>query len=247
MSAVYTNGKRTNIIIKKIGIGFVFFLFFLFLIDRSKYGYIYNDEPFILTLSHRFTKGDLLLWDEWHPTQLVGFINYFITKIYFMFHSSTDGMILNFRYIYISLWMTIILVIYYRISKYTDKYLLTCFACCYLFLFSSMDILTLSYNFYSIAGVLLCFTFVLTGEKDYEYFLAGIFYAIATLASPYLAIIFILCYLILIIDKLWLKKFKSIYYISLHLFLGVLLSVILFLGFIFLHGILEMQFEQSLY
>ena len=30
----------------------------LFMLNRAKYGYIYNDEPFILTLSHRLIKGD---------------------------------------------------------------------------------------------------------------------------------------------------------------------------------------------
>lgn len=34
---------------------------FIFMLSRAKYGYIYNDEPFILTLGHRFMKGDLIL------------------------------------------------------------------------------------------------------------------------------------------------------------------------------------------
>ena len=208
------------------------------MISRAKYGYGYNDEPFILTLAHRLLKGDALLCDEWHPTQLTGYLNYFITKVYFMFHSSTEGMILNFRYIYVVLWTLTILVIYRRISKYTKKPIITCFACLYLLLFSSMDIMTLSYNFYSLAGVMLCYTFVVTGNKKWEYFLSGIFYSIATLASPYLSIVFILYYIGYGIYKWILKKeinnkWKEV---TLYLLYGVLVSVVLFVIFFFRHG-----------
>ena len=223
---------------KKIISYIAILLFSCFLFSRARYGYIYNDEPFILTLAHRLLKGDALLCDEWHPTQLTGYLNYFITKVYFMFHSSTEGMILNFRYIYVVLWTLTILVIYRRISKYTKKPIITCFACLYLLLFSSMDIMTLSYNFYSLAGVMLCYTFVVTGNKKWEYFLSGIFYSIATLASPYLSIVFILYYIGYGIYKWILKKeinnkWKEV---TLYLLYGVLVSVVLFVIFFFRHG-----------
>ena len=212
--------------------------FAVFLMTRAKVGYIYNDEPFILTLAHRFLKGDLIMWDEWHPTQMVGYLNLPITALYFLIHPSTEGMILHFRYIFIILWLITLLVIYRRISKFTNKPFLTCMACSYLLLFSSMDIMTLSYNFYSLAGLMLCITFVITGKKKLEYFFAGIFYSIATLASPYLSIVFVLYYIIFGIIKFILKKKipNKVIEVTKYVLYGVLLSVGLFFGFFFIHG-----------
>lgn len=229
--------KRKQKIIFWLG-NIILVSFSLFLITRAKVGYIYNDEPFILTLAHRFLKGDLIMWDEWHPAQMVGYLNLPITALYFLIHPGTDGMILHFRYIFIVLWLLILLVIYRRISKFTNKILLSCMACSYLLLFSSMDIMTLSYNFYSLAGLMLCITFVIVGRKKWEYFLAGLFYSIATLASPYLSIVFVLYYAVFIILKFILKKEmpNKVIEVTKYLLFGVLLSVVLFFGFFFIHG-----------
>lgn len=211
---------------------------FIFMLSRAKYGYIYNDEPFILTLGHRFMKGDLILWDEWHPTQMTGYLNYLLTSIYFMFFSTTDGMILNFRYISIAIWFAILLVVYCRFSKFSKQPLIAAVACSYLLLFSSMDIMTVSYNLYSLSGILLCFTFIATGNKYWEYFLAGVFFSVATLASPYLSIIFILYYISFAITKWILKKYisKKRIDVTLYVLYGVLVSIFLFFGFFFVHG-----------
>lgn len=220
-------------------LGIIILVFFaLFLMTRAKVGYIYNDEPFILTLAHRFLKGDLILWDEWHPSQMVGYLNLPFTALYFLIHPNAEEMILHFRYIFIVLWLLTLLIVYRRISEFTNKIILTCMACSYLLLFSSMDIMTLSYNFYSLAGLMLCITFVITGKKKWEYFLAGIFYSVATLASPYLSIVFVIYYVIFGVIKFILKKElpNKVIEVTKYVLFGVLLSVILFFGFFFIHG-----------
>ena len=53
--------KRNERIEKMVAVG-VLVVTALFMLNRAKYGYIYNDEPFILTLSHRLIKGDVFLY-----------------------------------------------------------------------------------------------------------------------------------------------------------------------------------------
>ena len=207
----------------------------LFMLNRAKYGYIYNDEPFILTLSHRLIKGDAFLYDEWQPTQLTGFLNYPWMILFTATHNNTDGMILFFRYVYVILNFVSLLFVYLRLSNYSKKPLITGAACLYLLLFSSMDILTVSYNFYSLTGLLLFITLCITGKSNIEYLFAGIFFSVATLASPYLAIVFVLYYLIFSLNHFVLKKdiSKNVIDITKMVLFGVILSVAVFICFLY--------------
>ena len=207
----------------------------LFMLNRAKYGYIYNDEPFILTLSHRLIKGDVFLYDEWQPTQLTGFLNYPWMILFTATHNNTDGMILFFRYIYVVLNFVSLLFVYLRLSNYSKKPLITGAACLYLLLFSSMDILTVSYNFYSLIGLLLFVTLCITGKSNIEYLFAGIFFSVATLASPYLAIVFVLYYLFFSLNHFVLKKdiSKNLIDITKMVLFGVILSVAVFIYFLY--------------
>lgn len=207
----------------------------LFMLNRAKYGYIYNDEPFILTLSHRLIKGDVFLYDEWQPTQLTGFLNYPWMILFTATHNNTDGMILFFRYIYVVLNFVSLLFVYLRLSNYSKKPLITGAACLYLLLFSSMDILTVSYNFYSLTGLLLFITLCITGKSNIEYLFAGIFFSVATLASPYLAIVFVLYYLFFSLNHFVLKKdiSKNLIDITKMVLFGVILSVVVFICFLY--------------
>ena len=226
--------KRNERIEKMVSVG-VLVIAALFMLNRAKYGYIYNDEPFILTLSHRLIKGDAFLYDEWQPTQLTGFLNYPWMILFTATHNNTDGMILFFRYIYVVLNFTSLLFVYLRLSNYSKKPLITGAACLYLLLFSSMDILTVSYNFYSLTGLLLFITLCITGKSNIEYLFAGIFFSVATLASPYLAIVFVLYYLIFSLNHFVLKKdiSKNLIDITKMVLFGVILSVAVFICFLY--------------
>ncbi len=226
--------KRNERIEKMVAVG-VLVIAALFMLNRAKYGYIYNDEPFILTLSHRLIKGDIFLYDEWQPTQLTGFLNYPWMILFTATHNNTDGMILFFRYVYVVLNLASLLFVYLRLSNYSKKPLITCAACLYLLLFSSMDILTVSYNFYSLTGLLLFITLCITGKSNIEYLFAGIFFSVATLASPYLAIVFVLYYLIFSLNHFVLKKYisKNVIDITKMVLIGVILSIAIFICFLY--------------
>ena len=226
--------KRNERIEKMVAVG-VLIIAALFMLNRAKYGYIYNDEPFILTLSHRLIKGDVFLYDEWQPTQLTGFLNYPWMILFTATHNNTDGMILFFRYIYVVLNFVSLLFVYLRLSNYSKKPLITGAACLYLLLFSSMDILTVSYNFYSLTGLLLFVTLCITGKSNIEYLFAGIFFSVATLASPYLAIVFVLYYLFFSLNHFVLKKdiSKNLIDITKMVLFGVILLVAVFICFLY--------------
>lgn len=226
--------KRNERIEKMVAVG-ALVIAALFMLNRAKYGYIYNDEPFILTLSHRLIKGDVFLYDEWQPTQLTGFLNYPWMILFTATHNNTDGMILFFRYIYVVLNFICLVFVYFRLSDFSKKPLITGAACLYLLLFSSMDILTVSYNFYSLIGLLLFVTLCITGQSNIEYLFAGIFFSVATLASPYLAIVFVLYYLFFSLNHFVLKKdiSKNLIDITKMVLFGVILSVVVFICFLY--------------
>ena len=98
-----------------------------------------------------------------------------------------------------------------------------------------MDILTVSYNFYSLTGLLLFITLCITGKSNIEYLFAGIFFSVATLASPYLAIVFVLYYLIFSLNHFVLKKdiSKNVIDITKMVLFGVILSVAVFICFLY--------------
>lgn len=226
--------KRNERIGKMVAVGLLI-IAALFMLNRAKYGYIYNDEPFILTLSHRLINGDVFLYDEWQPTQLTGFLNYPWMILFTATHNNTDGMILFFRYIYVVLNFASLLFVYLRLSNYSKKPLITGAACLYLLLFSSMDILTVSYNFYSLTGLLLFVTLCITRKSNIEYLFAGIFFSVATLASPYFAIVFILYYLFFSLNHFVLKKdiSKNVIDITKMVLIGVILSIAIFICFLY--------------
>ena len=144
-------------------------------------------------------------------------------------------MILFFRYIYVVLNFVSLLFVYLRLSNYSKKPLITGAACLYLLLFSSMDILTVSYNFYSLTGLLLFVTLCITGKSNIEYLFAGIFFSVATLASPYLAIVFVLYYLFFSLNHFVLKKdiSKNLIDITKMVLFGVILLVAVFICFLY--------------
>ena len=223
-----------------ISISFV--ICFLFLWWKSSYGYIFNDEPYILTLGDRLVKGDLLLIDEWRPAQMTGYLLYPFIRIYNFFNPSTKGFILVFRHLYVILWSSAVLFCYFRFKKFAAHRWVAAAAALYLWLFASLDQMTLSYNFFSLSGILICSALWMTSDKSISYFFIGIFYSIAVLACPYLAFLYfayVVVYLLSLL-KLSMPGKHSVDNCHTRRFLlistGILISVFLFAAFFFLRG-----------
>lgn len=61
-----------------------------FLLWKANYGYIYNDEPFLLRLGYRLVNGNAMIVNEWSVMSIVSFLIYPFMYIYIIFNSTTE-------------------------------------------------------------------------------------------------------------------------------------------------------------
>ena len=158
---------------------------------KCSYGFGGNDETFYLTIPHRLIQGDALFTDEWHLSQLSGFLLIPFTWLYTTLFQTTEGIILAARICYIAVHAAASVLIYTRLRKYGY---ITVFGVVLYFLFTPYDIMALSYDSMGLELVIL--TGVLLGTADYDkklwIILSGLTFAGAVLCNPYLAVGYVL-------------------------------------------------------
>ena len=162
----------------------------VFFVHIAQYGYNGYDESFYLTVPYRLVQGDVLLRDEWHPAQLVGFIMYPVMWLYMNISRSTDGMILTFRYIYIAAQAAAAIYIYVRLKKLSPVGAIA--ASAVFFLFVPYYRFSLSYNTLAIMLLLLSGITAATAKSAAAYAASGLMFAGAVLCCPYLVIMYVL-------------------------------------------------------
>lgn len=172
----------------------------VFFVYIAQYGYNGYDESFYLTVPYRLVQGDTLLRDEWHPSQLVGFIMYPVMWLYMNLIKSTDGMILTFRYIYIAVQAVAAVYIYLRLKKLSLTGAIA--ASAVYFLFVPYYRLALSYNSLAIMLLLLAGITAATAKSDIAYIMSGLMFAGAVLCCPYLVVMYVLYTIFVIIYRL---------------------------------------------
>lgn len=211
----------------------IFFISSLFLLYKLRYGYFYNDEPFILSLGYRFAKGDLIFTHEWSVGILSGYLTYPFMKLYTIMFNSTDGIFLFGRYCYLIIWSCTILFVYISFRKYK---IYNTIACISLYLFAPLDMMTLSYNSFCLMSIIITSTLILNVKNKYLYTLIGFIFSIAVLSIPYMIYIYILFTIIMIFNvfynKLYLPNNIKIFDGWLFFSLGAFIHVILFGVFI---------------
>lgn len=178
----------------------------LFLLWKCRFGYGAGDEPFYLTLAQRLADGDALLSEEWNLSQLSGLLLLPFYRIYRLFYSTTDGIILHFRYIYVLMQSLTCLLLYWKLRRFRFGGV----AASLLFLlYTPYDIMALSYNTIGLMSMTLCLVFLVCHaqpakpasdsghgcRKQYDLIISGFFYALAVLCHPYVIAIYILCLL----------------------------------------------------
>jgi len=159
---------------------------------RLKFGYASNDECFCLSVPYRLTLGDRLIIDEWHPSQLWSVILYPLMKIYTCVVSSTDGIILVFRYIFFITHMCVSCVLLHSIKKLSPIAALFTFLA--FSLYSPFNINNFAYNICGLWAVVLLFSVGLMEElhqKQLRYVLMGILIAMLVISNPYCVILYI--------------------------------------------------------
>ena len=158
---------------------------------KLRYGFGGSDEAFYLTVPHRLSLGDALFTDEWHVSQLSGFLLIPFVSLFRLITGSTDGIMIAARVLYLVLHTGAAVLIYTRLRKYG---ILSVFGCALYFLYTPYNIMALSYNTMGIE--LLLVAGVLLATADYKKkllpILSGLAFAGAVLCNPYLIVCFFL-------------------------------------------------------
>lgn len=190
----------------------------IFAFWKCVFGFGGNDEAFYLTVPQRFNMGDALIKDEWHLSQLSGFLLMPFVWLFTTITGSTEGIILAARVLYIIFHATVSIVIYSRIRKYGY---VSVFASVLYFIYTPYDIMAMSYNtmgldFVTLAGVIMG---TASYKKKLPLIVSGVAFAAAVLCCPYLAAAYIL-YGICVLIHTFIKNKETMFILKSELFAG---------------------------
>ncbi|MBQ7132902.1 MAG: acyltransferase family protein [Ruminococcus sp.] len=161
-----------------------------------------NDEAFYLTVAHRLGLSDTLFADEWNLSQMMGFLLMPFVWLYRLIVGSTEGIMLTFRVLYLIMHGLVAVFAYKRLRKY--GYVAAIGITLY-FIFTPYNIMALSYNTMALDLLLLCTLLLSTSSKNWQFAVAGLCLAGAVLCNPYLAVIYLL-YALCVILNIVLRK-----------------------------------------
>lgn len=173
-----------------------------FLWWRCKWGIGNADESFYLTVPYRLWMGDGLFQHEWHISQMVGFLLLPFMKGYMLLSGgSTEGIVLSFRHIYVVVQTLAAVWMYLRLRRL--NWLGALAASLVFLLFAPSGIMALSYISLGILCLNLAFVLALTNEKGRrtDWAVAGLLFAAAVLCCPYLAAVYLLYCLAVLIKR----------------------------------------------
>lgn len=195
---MFTKMKLKNDFLSKKNIGFyaLFLIGIGLLLWKMPFSLGVWDESFLVTLSHRMAKGDALLSEEWHVTQLSGVFLLPFMKLFTMVRGSTEGIMIASRVAYIVVHTACAVMICRLLKKRSGARAASLF---YLIFVPSM-MMVLAYATVGIGAVMLMIL-LLSESKQYSfgrYFLIGIMLAIATLACPYVGLLYAI-YLVIVL------------------------------------------------
>ena len=190
----------------------------IFAFWKCVFGFGGNDEAFYLTVPQRFNMGDAMIKDEWHLSQLSGFLLMPFVWLFTTITGSTEGIILAARILYIIFHATVSIVIYSRIRKYGY---VSVFASVLYFIYTPYDIMAMSYNtmgldFVTLAGVIMG---TASYKKKLPLIVSGVAFAAAVLCCPYLAVAYIL-YGICVLIHTFIRNKETKFILKSELFAG---------------------------
>lgn len=183
---------------KKQLIFFLVSLFFVMtvLLWKAFYGYVFSDEPFMISMGHRIVKGDQLFLHEWNTSQLIGLFFAPFIFIYTSFSGGTEGLILFCRIIYVIWWVVAGIIIYRRLKKYG---VISVIAVLMFWMYTPLDEMTLTYNAIGLSLLLVYLSYFLTKGNFFLDGINGLVLALAVLAYPGLILLFFIYSIIVIV------------------------------------------------
>ena len=198
---------------------------------KCKWGYATLDEAFYPTIAYRFLQGDRMLFDEWSNTQLSSLVIMPFLKAFMAINGGTVGIYLCVRYTYTVMKIFISIYVFLVIRKKYDD--IKAFFSAFLFLvFAGYGLMVLSYNSIAISGFLLFVLLVFDSDDSasgwVKRILSGICLSISVFGIPYMAALYILYFLaVIVVYKL--KERESnltiIRFYSINSFIGTTIGV----------------------
>jgi len=194
---------RKNIGIWDVIWAAAFICSFIFIWWKCRFGFGNADESFYLTIPYRLCQGDGLLAQEWHLTQLGGFLLLPIMKVFLAVNGGTEGIILAFRHIYVVVQAVTSAFIFIRLRKMHRP---GAAACSVIFMiFAPYGIMALSYNSMGIIYLEAAMVIMLTAERarPVQFIIAGILFACAVLCCPYLLFLYVVYVITVILARVF--------------------------------------------
>ena len=136
-------------------------------LSRIRLGNVDIDEGFYLTVPYRLAQGESLLADEWHVSQLVGFLLYPFVKCYLLIHGNTEGIYLASRYVYLAC-LTGSAIVSYILLRKRNRYM-AAIANIMFALFTHACLRTLSYNTIGMLAVWLMASVLMADLKAFRF------------------------------------------------------------------------------
>ena len=190
---LFDRDKRMEAIKKSFHLFFTLsFLFLsLFCLWKTHYGFGNLDESVYLTIPYRLVKYyDALLVHEWNQIQLFSFLMYPLFAIYSILFPTTEGILLNFRYIFTILWCVNSLFLYLRMRRFSEIGASAASLC--MLIYTPYGIMALSYNTLGIMMLTNACIIMLPAYRDgkIQYAISGVFFAASVLCCPFLVLIY---------------------------------------------------------
>lgn len=162
---------------------------FLFWLWRIPYGNAQYDESFYLTIPYRLARGDTLLIDEWHLSQLSGFLLWPLMTLYRLAAPGCGYIVLAFRLIWVFFHQLTALAVYLLLRRHSPGAAL---GCCVMFsLFTPFTIMSLNYNSMGLGAALLLCILCAEGYNGPGFTAAkGFLLAVLVLCNPYCVVLY---------------------------------------------------------
>lgn len=170
----------------------------LFWLWRIQFGHAQYDESFYLTIPYRLSRGDTLLIDEWHLSQLSGFLLWPLMALYRLCAPGCGHIVLAFRLIWVFFHQLTALLVYLLLRRHSPN--AAACSCLIFSLFVPFNVMSLSYNSMGQGAALLLVILFAEGYDGPGFMAAkGFLLAVLVLCNPYCLFLYpiILLYLLL--------------------------------------------------
>ena len=157
------------------------------LLRKCRYGFANIDEAFYLTIPLRLAQGDALMLQEWHLSQLSGFLLAPLVRLWLWLTGGTEGMLLAFRRIYTVSQLLSAIAVFFLLRKSSKiSALLGALLWC---VYAPFSIMALSYNSMGIQFMTLSMLMHFRCQKGWLLTLSGVLFACAVLCCPFLCLV----------------------------------------------------------